>query len=142
MNKRKAALSLVGLSAIAAPAGNAWAAAHATAPAKTVTTTRKFPGSVEQASRWGDTQVVITVKKTVTTVGSKKTTAIKILKVDVPVYPQHTDRSIYINQQAIPYLTQEAVQLQSANIQLISGATDLSYAFAYSLQSAILQAKK
>ena len=84
----------------------------------------------------------ITVKKTVTTVGSKKTTAIKILKVDVPVYPQHTDRSIYINQQAIPYLTQEAVQAQSANIQLISGATDTSYAFAYSLQSAILQAKK
>ena len=63
MNTRKAALSLAGLSALAAPAGNAWAAAHATSPAKTVTTTLKVNGSVEQASRWGDTQVSITVKK-------------------------------------------------------------------------------
>jgi uncharacterized protein with FMN-binding domain len=60
----------------------------------------------------------------------------------MPVYPNHTDRSIFINQQALPHLKQEVLQAQSANVQLISGATDTSYAFVQSLQAAILQAKK
>ena len=64
-----------------------------------------------------------------------------IVAVSVPVYPNHTDRSIFINQQALPYLKQEVLQAQSANVQLISGATDTSMAFVQSLQAAILQAK-
>jgi uncharacterized protein with FMN-binding domain len=37
---------------------------------------------------------------------------------------------------------QEALQAQSASIQVVSGATGTSYAFAQSLQGAILHAKK
>jgi uncharacterized protein with FMN-binding domain len=64
--------------------------------------------------------------------------------VRVPVFPNHTDRSVYINQQAMPLLEQETLQLQfqMSKFQLVSGATDSSYAFADSLQSALLRAKK
>ena len=96
-----------------------------------------------QADRWGDVQVTIVVRKTTTTTGAKKKTVKrKITAVTVPVYPDHTDRSVFINQQALPILIQEALQAQSANIDMISGATDTSQAFIQSLQSAILKAKK
>jgi uncharacterized protein with FMN-binding domain len=62
--------------------------------------------------------------------------------VSVPSYPNHTDRSIYINQTALPILKTEALRAQSANINMVSGATDTSDAFAQSLQAAILKAKK
>jgi uncharacterized protein with FMN-binding domain len=45
-----------------------------------------------------------------------------------------------INQQAVPILRSEALQAQSANIQLVSGASDVSGAFVQSLQSAISKA--
>jgi uncharacterized protein with FMN-binding domain len=47
-----------------------------------------------------------------------------------------------INDQAVPILRSEALQAQSANIQLVSGATDVSRAFVQSLQSAIMAALK
>ena len=59
----------------------------------------------------------------------------------VPVYPDHTDRSIFINQQALPLLIQETIQAQSSAIDMVSGATDTSQAFQQSLQSAILKAR-
>jgi len=87
--------------------------------------------------------VTLVVRKTTTTTGTKKKVTRKIVGVSVPEYPNHTSRSVYINTQALPYLKQEVLQAQmSSNIQLISGATDTSYAFVQSLQSAILQAKK
>ena len=50
---------------------------------------------------------------------------------------------MFINQQALPYLTQEVLQAQfNPNIELISGATATSFAFVQSLQAALLQAKK
>jgi uncharacterized protein with FMN-binding domain len=64
-----------------------------------------------------------------------------LLSVTVPVSPNHTDRSIFINQNALPTLIQEALQAQGSSINVVSGATDSSYAFQSSLQSAILQAK-
>jgi len=67
----------------------------------------------------------------------------KITAVKVPVYPNHTDRSVYINGQALPWLRQETLAAQfKGNVQLISGATDTSYAFQQSLQAALLTAKK
>jgi uncharacterized protein with FMN-binding domain len=66
----------------------------------------------------------------------------RIVAISVPTYPDHTDRSVFINEQALPYLKQEALRAQSANIQLVSGATDASYAFQQSLQAAILAARK
>jgi uncharacterized protein with FMN-binding domain len=49
----------------------------------------------------------------------------------------HSDR---INAQAVPILTQEAIAAQSANVQVVSGATLTSGAFMQSLQSALSQA--
>ena len=99
-------------------------------------------GSVTSVDRWGDLQVTIVVRKTTTITGAKKRVTRKITAVSVPIYPNHTDRSIYINQTALPILKSEALRAQSANINMVSGATDTSDAFAQSLQAAILKAKK
>jgi uncharacterized protein with FMN-binding domain len=109
-----------------------------------VTTTKIVQGSQAQADRWGNLQVTLTVKKKTTTVGTKKTVTRRITKVSVPVYPNHTDRSVFINRQAIPMLVQEelAAQFNLARVEVISGATDTSYAFGQSLQAALLAAKK
>ncbi len=56
-------------------------------------------------------------------------------------YPQDRRTSRFINQQAMPWLTQEAIQVQSANVDLISGATFTSQAFVLSLQTALQQAQ-
>jgi uncharacterized protein with FMN-binding domain len=131
---------------LALPSVNAWAAAteQTTAPKKKVVTVSKsFTGSASQADRWGDIQVKIVVRKTTTTVlkTKKKTVTRKLTKVTVPVFPNHTDRSIYINDRALPILVQEALQAQGSSVNMISGATDTSIAYQSSLQSAILQAK-
>jgi len=51
--------------------------------------------------------------------------------------PFDRERSAYISQQAGPYLRQEALQAQSAQIDLVSGATYTSDSYAQSLQSAL-----
>lgn len=56
-------------------------------------------------------------------------------------YPNDRDRSVFINQQAMPYLKQEAIAAQSASVNIVSGATDSSQAFIQSLSSALSQAK-
>lgn len=143
---RKTLLVALTVAALALPNVQALAAVTAkkTAPKKkTVTVTRSFTGVLGQADRWGDVEVTIVVKKTTTTVlkTRKKTVSRKITAVRVPVFPDHTDRSVFINQQAIPMLVQETLQAQSTQIDLIGGATATSYGFAQSLQSAILEAK-
>jgi uncharacterized protein with FMN-binding domain len=143
---RKAVAAVLGASALALPNVNAWASATATtstAKTKVTTATRSFTGTAATADRWGDVQVTIVVKKTTTTnlATKKKTVKRKILSVTVPVYPNHTDRSVFINQNALPILIQETIQAQSTGIDLVSGATNTSDAFQQSLQSAILRAK-
>ena len=135
---RKAITAVVAAVAIGIPVADATAAAR-----KVVTLTKTVTGTQAQASRWGYVQVTLVVKKTTTTVGTKKTVVRKLTAVRVPVYPNHTDRSVYINQQALPWLKQETLAAQlKGNVQLISGATDTSYAFNQSLQAALLAAKK
>ncbi len=56
-------------------------------------------------------------------------------------YPNTHSNSIYINSQAMPLLTQEAIQAQSAQIDGVSGATFTSQAFQQSLASALALAK-
>lgn len=56
-------------------------------------------------------------------------------------YPSDRGTSVMINQQAMPYLRQEAIQAQSAPVDIVSGATDSSGAFNQSLASALHQAK-
>jgi uncharacterized protein with FMN-binding domain len=143
---RRALAAALGAVALALPNANAWAAATAqksTAKVKVVTATKSFTGTPGVAGRWGDLEVTIVVKKTTTTnfTTKKKAVTWKITSVKVPVYPDHTDRSVFINQQALPILIQETMQTQSSRIDLVSGASDSSEAFAQSLQSAILKAK-
>lgn len=56
-------------------------------------------------------------------------------------YPNDRRTSIEINGQALPYLRQEALSVQSANVDIVSGATDSSQAFQQSLGSALAKAK-
>ncbi len=56
-------------------------------------------------------------------------------------HPNDRRTSQQINDQAMPMLTTEAIQSQSANVDIISGATDTSQAFIDSLGSALAQAK-
>lgn len=65
----------------------------------------------------------------------------KIADVQFLSYPNDRRNSIEINSQAMPLLTQEAVQSQNANVDIVTGATATSQAFVQSLQSALDQAR-
>ncbi len=65
----------------------------------------------------------------------------KISDVQFLQYPNDRGTSREINSQAMPYLIAEAIQAQNANVDIVSGATDTSYAFRQSLSSALSQAK-
>ena len=114
------------------------------AAARKVVTTKRVTGPEVVADRWGYVEVTLIVRKTTTIVGTHKTVTRKITGVTVPIFPNHTDRSIFINQQAVPLLTNEVLKTTqfNPNIELVGGATATSYAFAQSLQAAILQAKR
>ena len=132
---RKIITTVLTVATLALPIANATAATKAAK--KKIVVTRRFAGSVASVL-----QVTIVVRKTTTTLNGKKKVTRKITGVSVPIYPNHTDRSVYINTNALPLLKSEVLQRQSANINLVSGATDSSYAFAQSLQAAILKAKR
>jgi uncharacterized protein with FMN-binding domain len=84
-------------------------------------------GSVAQ-TRWGPVQVQLTV------------TGGKITNVDVVQYPDGNGRDREINAYALPVLVQETISAQSANIDMVSGATVTSDGYVTSLQSALDQA--
>lgn len=65
----------------------------------------------------------------------------KITDVQFLQYPNDRRTSININTQAMPFLKQEAIAAQNANVDIVSGATDTSIAFRQSLASALSQAK-
>jgi uncharacterized protein with FMN-binding domain len=87
----------------------------------------QYTGSVADAI-YGNIQVKAIIQ-------GGKITDVKFLQ-----YPSDRSNSIYINQQAMPLLKQEAVQVQSAQVDIISGATDSSQAFVQSLSDALSQA--
>ena len=60
-----------------------------------------------------------------------------IADVKILEYPNDNGRSHYINNIALPYLIQEAVDVQSYKVDFISGATFTSNAFVKSLQEAL-----
>jgi uncharacterized protein with FMN-binding domain len=64
----------------------------------------------------------------------------KIIGVKFLQYPDTHQTSVYINQQAMPYLQQEAIKAQSSQVNIVSGATFTSQAFQQSLASALSQA--
>ncbi|KFI84203.1 FMN-binding protein [Bifidobacterium psychraerophilum] len=57
-------------------------------------------------------------------------------------YPNETNQSQTISAQVIPTYEQEAVSAQSADIKLVSGATETYTGFTGSLQDAINQAEQ
>src|SRR6478735_4539104 len=79
-------------------------------------------------TRFGPVQVQITVSG-----GS-------ITDVTVPEYPNSNGRDQQINGYALPQLVSETLSAQSANIDMVSGATYTSDGYLQSLQSAIDQA--
>jgi uncharacterized protein with FMN-binding domain len=142
---RKSLASLAAVLALATPAGNAIAALRATAAKaakKTITVNGlKVECTGKGNKDWGPIVVALVVTKTTT--GSKVVR--QITDVQFPMYPQHTDRSVYINKQALPLLKEETLQLQFATatrLEMISGATDTTVAFQKSIAAALLAAKK
>lgn len=81
-------------------------------------------GSVAE-TRWGPVQVQLTVKK-----GT-------ITAVDVLQYPNGNGRDAEINDYALPILVDETIKAQSAQIDMVSGATVTSDGYITSLQSAL-----
>ena len=65
----------------------------------------------------------------------------KISDVQFLQYPSDRRTSVQINSIAMPYLQQEAIQAQSADVNIISGATFTSEGFATSLNAALNSAK-
>jgi len=80
-------------------------------------------------NRWGTVQVQVVYA------GGQ------INDVQILQYPNGDNRSIRINQYALPILINESIQAQSANINGIGGATYTSNSYFQSLQSAIDTAK-
>lgn len=80
-------------------------------------------------TRYGPVQVQLTM-----TAG--RITAVRVLQ-----YPAHDGRDIQINNYALPVLIQETTQAQSANIDMVSGATFTSDGYIQSLQSALDKTK-
>lgn len=76
---------------------------------------------------YGPVQVKITVS------------ASKITNVSTLSYPSNDSHSQQISAYAVPRLTQEALAADSANIDMVSGATYTSQGYVQSLQSALNQ---
>lgn len=97
------------------------------APEASTTTSQTFTGSAAQ-TRWGPVQVRITVADG------------RITAVTVPEYPTENHKDQQINAYAVPVLVQETLDAQSADIDMVSGATVTSEGYVESLQSALDQA--
>jgi uncharacterized protein with FMN-binding domain len=139
---RKTLTVLACSAAFTVPVGNLWAATHARAAQKkkVVTVAKSVVSPVVDVSRWGQLEVQVKLTLTTTTVGGKATKSFKITSLSFPVYPQHTDRSAFISQKALPLLREEVLQIKGNSIQPISGATDTSYAFVQALRGALAKA--
>ena len=142
--RKQAVSAALGVATLAFPATDAVAAVAKSgtatvAPRKTVVTT-KVSGPTAEADRWGTVQITVTVRKTTTVANGARKVTRKVVDIG-GTFSYHTDRSLYIMQQALPMLRQQALQTLSANVDMISGATYTSQAFQQSLQAALLKAK-
>lgn len=102
--------------------------AAVSAPEPVDTTPTLDPGRFDGdaiVTRFGVVQVRITVH-------DGRMTSVEALQV-----PNRDRHDYLINERAVPILNAEAVRAQSADVDLVSGATLTSHAYAESLQSAI-----
>ena len=65
----------------------------------------------------------------------------KLTDVQFLDYPKDQSHSLQVSQNSLPQLKQEAIAAQTANVSIISGATQTSEAFQQSLASALAMAK-
>jgi len=107
--------------------GTADAAAGAASTSSSGLHDGTYTGSAAN-TRFGPVQVQITVS------GGA------ITDVQVPEYPSTNPRDRQINERALPTLVSETTEAQSADIDMVSGATYTSQGYLTSLQSAIDQA--
>jgi uncharacterized protein with FMN-binding domain len=87
-----------------------------------------YTGSVEDAF-YGNIQVRATIS------GGRLTDVVFLQ------YPNDRPESLRISRESMPPLKQEAIQVQSAQVDVVSGATDTSQAFTRSLGAALNKAK-
>lgn len=87
----------------------------------------KYTGDIANTS-WGDIQVQVVIDDD------------RIASVSTVEYPRDRPLSTQINDFAIPILEQEVVRVQSAEVDLVTGATVTSEGFIESLTSALGQA--
>jgi uncharacterized protein with FMN-binding domain len=90
--------------------------------------TRTVTGTAAQ-TQWGPVQVQLKVEK-----GS-------ITEVSILQYPNGNGRDVEIARYSLPILIRETVSSQSANIDMVSGATYTSTGYIQSLQSALDRAE-
>ncbi|MGN5378133.1 FMN-binding protein [Streptomyces lasalocidi] len=88
------------------------------------TGTKTVTGETVQ-TRWGPVQVRVTIKSG------------RITDVTAVQYPQDNPRDQEINSYALPQLRREALAAQSAQIDMVSGASYTSTGYRQSLQSAL-----
>jgi len=121
--------AVAGSSGSSASSGSSGSAGAAPAPqaAQGATAAGTYTGD-SVMTRWGAVQVAITV-------ADGKITAVQAVE-----YPQNNARDRQINAYALPVLAQEVTQAQSAQIDVVSGATVTSDGYIQSLQSALDQA--
>jgi uncharacterized protein with FMN-binding domain len=91
------------------------------------TTSSTVTGDVAQ-TQWGPVQVALAVSSG------------RITDVQVVQYPSGNSKDEEINGYALPVLIQETLDAQSADIDMVSGATVTSVGYQQSLQSALDQA--
>ena len=88
-----------------------------------------YTGAIVQ-SIWGPVQVQAVVQK-------GQIVSLKMLR-----YPNDRRESLFISQLSLPRLRDEVVRVQSAKVDIISGATVTSEAFMRSLEAALSQASR
>jgi len=107
----------------APPAGSGSPTPSAT-PAASALKSGTFTGHSE-ANPFGNVQAQVVIS-------GGRITDVRILQ-----YPNGHQQSVFINSQALPLLREEVLKAQSAQIDVISGATYTSYGYAQSVQSAL-----
>ncbi|MBU3692294.1 MAG: FMN-binding protein [Candidatus Nanopelagicaceae bacterium] len=103
-------------------------AASKTETSKTTASSSGTFAGETAVTRWGPVQVQVTIADG------------KITDVTTLQYPNGDRKSLKISNQVIPWLQQEVLKVQSANISGISGATYTSMGFRNSLASALQKA--
>lgn len=98
----------------------------ATVAAATAPSTRTLTGQAAD-TRWGPVQVSVQLEGD------------RIVGVTVLQSPDGNRRDVQINTRALPVLEAEALEAQSADVDVVSGATYTSQGYATSLQSALDQ---